>query len=249
VRSWLVPAAVLLFAPFAAGASRAGESPRTVSFATADSGTVVADLYGSGGRAVVLAHGAVFDKESWAPLADSLAARGLRALAIDFRGYGGSKAGTKARGLDEDVLAAVRWLHAHGAKSVSVLGASMGGGASGRAATEAKPGEIDRLALLSPVSIEHPEQLKAATILYVASRDERMAPGIREQYAKAPEPKRLVLIDGDVHAQNIFRTDQGPRLTQVLLDFLAGETPPAGECPAPIRTRPPPPPRRRGSSP
>ncbi len=229
MRSWLVPAAVLLLAPFVPDPSRAGEAPRAVSFATADSGTVVADLYGRGERGVVLAHGAVFDKESWAPLADSLAAHGLQALAIDFRGYGDSRAGTKERGLDEDVLAAVRWLHEHGAKSVSVLGASMGGGASARAATEARPGEIDRLALLSPVPIEHPEKLQAATILYVASRDERLAPRIRKQYEKAPEPKRLVLIDGDVHAQNIFRTDQGPRLTQVLLDFLAAGKPSADE--------------------
>jgi len=198
----------------------AGEPPREVSFATADSGTVHANRYGSGTRGVVLAHGAVFDKESWAGLADSLARHGLVVLAIDFRGYGKSVAGTKERGLDEDVLGAVRYLHAHGATSVSVVGASMGGGASGRAATEARPGEIDHLILLSPVSIPDPGRIHATSVLYIASRDERMAPGIREQYERAPEPKRLVLLDGSAHAQNIFATEQGEHLTRILLEAL-----------------------------
>jgi len=211
-----------------ASGAHAGEAPHEVSFATADSGTVHANRYGAGTRGVVLAHGAVFDKESWAGLADSLARRGFVVLAIDFRGYGRSVAGTKERGLDEDVLAAVRYLHAHGATSVSVVGASMGGGASGRAATEASPGEIDRLVLLSPVSIPDPARMHAASVLYIASRDERMAPGIREQYERAPEPRRLVLLEGSAHAQNIFATDQGPNLTRILLEALEAPAPPAG---------------------
>lgn len=224
----LLPAAVVALL-CAAGPAGAGKSPRELSFPTADGGRVSADLYGRGTRAVVLAHGAAFDKGSWAALADSLAARGLQALALDFRGYGKSRAGKKPRGLDEDVLAAVRYLHRHGARSVSVLGGSMGGGASAMASTESRDGEIDRLALLSPVSIEHPEQLRAASILYVASRGERMADGIQAQFARAPEPKRLVLLDGDAHAQNIFKTDQGARLAAVLLDFLVGDAPAGGE--------------------
>jgi len=209
-----------------ASGARADGAPQEVSFATADSGTVHANRYGSGNRGVVLAHGAVFDKESWAGLADSLARRGLVVLAIDFRGHGKSVAGTQERGLDEDVLAAVRYLHAHGAGSVSVVGASMGGGASARAATEAGPGEIDRLILLSPVSIPDPGAMHAASVLYIASRDERMAPGIREQYERAPEPKRLVLLEGSAHAQNIFATDQGPGLTRILLEALVAPAAP-----------------------
>jgi pimeloyl-ACP methyl ester carboxylesterase len=50
---------------------------------------VVADLYAaSGSDAVVLAHGAAFDKASWAPFVSWLAGRGHQMLAIDFRGYG-----------------------------------------------------------------------------------------------------------------------------------------------------------------
>ena len=39
---------------------------KTVSFPTEDGGVVFADVYGTGERAVVLAHGGRFNEESWA---------------------------------------------------------------------------------------------------------------------------------------------------------------------------------------
>src|SRR5262249_42506039 len=93
-------------------ARRSPSPSREGSFSPADGGTVVADLYAAqGSDAVVLAHGAAFDKASWAPFATWLASRGHQVLAIDFRGYGRSTAGTDSRALFEDVLAAVRYLH------------------------------------------------------------------------------------------------------------------------------------------
>ncbi|MEZ5416706.1 MAG: alpha/beta fold hydrolase [Vicinamibacterales bacterium] len=191
-----------------------------VSFATADGGRVVADRYGTGPDAVVLAHGARFNKESWKVQAEALAAAGHTVLAIDFRGYGQSRAGRDGQALFQDVLAAVRYARATGARTVSVVGASMGGGAAGRAAVEAHAGEIDRLLLLSPVSIDDPGRMQAGRILYIASRDEPMAAGVKEQFARAPEPKRLELLDGDGHAQNVFPTPQGPALTALMMAFL-----------------------------
>lgn len=201
-------------------AAASSDAPKDVIFPSADGGTVDADLYGKGTSGVVFAHGAIFNKQSWAALAKQIAARGYRALAIDFRGYGKSRAGSDANALDQDVLAAVRWLHSQGVKSVSVIGGSMGGGASARAATEVKPGEIDKLILLSPVPIENPEKLKAAQIVFIASRHESLAPTVRQQYARAPKPKQLIMIDGSSHAQNIFATSQGKHLTDVILGFF-----------------------------
>ena len=76
-----------------------------VSFPTKDGGAVHADVYGSGERGVVLAHGMRFDKGSWKVQATALAQEGFLVAAIDFRGYG------KSRGEPEsakylDVLAA-----------------------------------------------------------------------------------------------------------------------------------------------
>src|SRR3981189_23930 len=119
-----------------------------VSFPTEDGGVVYADIYGKGERGVVLAHGGRFNKESWVKQALALAKAGFRALAIDFRGRGQSRGPQSKSG---DVggqyggLAAVRYLHKTGAKSVSVIGASFGGEAAADASIEAEPGEIDRL--------------------------------------------------------------------------------------------------------
>jgi pimeloyl-ACP methyl ester carboxylesterase len=201
----------------------AAQSPKEVSFPTADGGMIDADLYGQGSYGVVFAHGAIFNKESWEPLAKRIAALGYRALAIDFRGYGKSKKGSNTPGLDQDVLAAVRWLHKQGITTVSVVGASMGGGASAKAATEVKPGEINKLVLLSPVPIKNPEQIKAASILFIASRNEALAPKIRKQFKRAPQPKQIVLLDGNAHAQNIFATKEAQKLSDTIIQFLTGK--------------------------
>lgn len=193
---------------------------REVSFATADGGVIFANMYGEGDHVVVFAHGAVFNKESWDALARKLASNGFRALAIDFRGYGKSKPGSKGQALFEDILAAVRYLRREGSKSVSVIGGSMGGGAAAQAAVEASEDEIDNLILLSPVPIQTPELIKSSK-LFIASEDEPLAQRIKQQHEKAHEPKKLVLLKGNAHAQHIFKTDQSERLTALILEFLA----------------------------
>lgn len=204
----------------AAGTTAARQAPEAVSFPTPDGGTIHADLYGKGTHAVLLAHGRIFDKESWAPLARRLEADGYQVLAIDFRGYGDSSGGTG--GLEQDVLGGIRYLREEQqATAVSVIGGSMGSGAAAQAAVLAAPGQIDALVLLSGGWVETPEQLHAARILYIASEAEPMTPGIREQYERAPQPRKLVLLPGDAHAQHIFKTDQAERLTEEILDFLA----------------------------
>jgi pimeloyl-ACP methyl ester carboxylesterase len=202
----------------------ASVNPNEVSFPTSDGGIVFADTYGTGDRAVVLAHGVRFNKESWKDQATQLAASGFRAIAIDFRGYGKSHGGPNARpGFDDlyiDVLAAVRYARETGAKTVAVVGGSMGGFASANAAVHSKPGEIDRLVLLANPPIAHPERIAVPT-LFITSEGDSLAPQVRDQYGKAPEPKELVILPGSAHAQNIFPTDQGPRLMQNILRFIS----------------------------
>ena len=173
-----------------------------VSFPTEDGGIVYADVYGTGDRGVVLAHGGRFNKESWAVQAHTLATAGFR------------------------VLAAVQYLHQTGASTVSVVGASFGGGATARAAVEAPRGAIDRIVLLAHSAIDTPERMKGRK-LFITSRGDTTGSGalrlpqIREQYEQAPEPKELVILDGAAHAQFIFETPQGERLMREILRFLS----------------------------
>jgi hypothetical protein len=101
---------------------------QAVSIPTEDGGRVCADLYGQGARAVVLAHGGRFNKESWREQGLALESEGFRVLAIDFRGFGCStgpgQADFDSAPFENDVLAAVRYLKGHGAKTVSVVGGS-----------------------------------------------------------------------------------------------------------------------------
>ena len=216
--------ATLLFAPFVAAQEH-------VSFPTEDGGVVYADLYGKGERAVVLAHGGRFNKESWEPQARTLASAGFRVLALDFRGYGRSHGPGDSAPMDAplhlDVLAAVRYLRKTGAKTVSVVGGSMGGGAAGDASIASQPGEIDRVVFLGAQPNGPAEKLKCSSLFIVArddaSEDGPRLPGIQAQYQKAPQPKALIILDGSAHAQYLFQTDQADRVMQEILRFLSAK--------------------------
>jgi len=204
---------------------------KTVSFTTEDGGLVYADVYGEGDRGVVLAHGGRFNKESWAKQARTLTAAGFRVLALDFRGYGKSRgpgdSDPMGAPLQLDVLAAVRYLRKTGAKSVSVVGGSMGGGAAGDASITSQPGEIDRVVFLGAAPNRPADKLKSATLFIVArddaSGDGPRLPGIKAQYEKAPQPKGLIILDGSAHAQFLFQTDQADRVMREILRFLSAK--------------------------
>ena len=198
-----------------------------VSFPTEDGGVVYADIYGKGERGVVLAHGGRFNKESWEKQALELTKAGFRVVAIDFRGYGqshGPQSKSGFDGVEYDVLAAVRYLHKTGAKSVSVVGASFGGAAAADASMDAEPGEIDRLVLLAAWTDRPAEKMKGRKLFIVARDDANddglRLPKIRANYQKAVGPKELVILDGSAHAQYLFATDQGERLMREILRFL-----------------------------
>lgn len=208
------------------------EAQTPVSFPTTDSGLIYADLYGKGEHGIVLAHGGRFNKESWMEQAKQFAAAGFRVLAIDFRGYGQSRGPGQADPLSAplylDMLAAVRYLHQTGAKKVSVIGGSMGGGAAAEASIAAAPGEIDRVVLLAPMAVSRPEHIKGRK-LYVIARQDTNASGtprlvkMREQFDQAPAPKELVILEGDAHAQALFQTAQGEKLRREIIRFLSEE--------------------------
>ncbi len=143
-------------------------------------------------------------------------AAGFRVLAIDFR--------ADEEGSRFDVLGAVHYLRKTGAKSVSVVGASMGGDYAAEAA-ETEPASIDRLVLLASGAYTTLTKFKGPK-LFILARDDAnddgpRLPKIRARYEKASDPKELIVVDGSAHAQFLFQTDQGPRVMREILRFLS----------------------------
>ncbi len=211
--------------------ARTAAAQKPVTFPTEDGGVIYADVYGEGDRAVVLAHGGRFNKESWEKQARTLVSARFRVLALDFRGYGKSRGPGDSDPMDAplhlDVLAAVHYLRATGAKSVSVIGGSMGAGAAGDASIASQPGEIDRVVFLGGAPNGPAEKLKSPSLFIVArndaSGDGPRLPGIQQQYGKAPQPKSLIILEGAAHAQYLFQTDQADRVMREILRFLSAK--------------------------
>jgi pimeloyl-ACP methyl ester carboxylesterase len=168
-------------------------------------------------------------KRNWEQQACARVKAGFCALAIGLRGFGLSKDGPQSAhpdcGSPLDVLAAVGYLDEAGAKTVSVVGASMGGDAAEGALGEAKPGEIDRVMLLAHGAYRLPERLTGRK-LFIVSRydlgpgDRPRLVGIRVQYDKAPDPRELVILEGSAHAQCISRRIRKSGLMHEILRLL-----------------------------
>jgi dienelactone hydrolase len=126
------------------------------------------------------------------------------------------------------VTAAVNYLRSNGARTVSLVGASLGGGAAAQASTEAPPGTIDRLVLVAHMPIAAPEKLQGRK-LFIVSRDDLGSgdlprlPEIQAQYEKAPQPKELIVLDGSAHAQFIYQTGERTRLLREVMRFLSAQ--------------------------
>jgi dienelactone hydrolase len=213
-----------------AGSLAFAQKPVTFTLPGKSDQVVQADLYGTGTSAVVLAHGGRFNKESWKKQAQILAQSGFLVLALRFRGDGpnpNGSPGSFGAGPDNaaDVLAAVAYLHQIGATTVSAVGGSFGGDAVGDASANSEPGNIARIVLLASSGGDFPEKLNGRK-LFILARSDRNADGLRldqisRSYAKARQPKKLIILEGSAHAQFLFDTDQGPRLMKEILRFLS----------------------------
>lgn len=207
------------------------KTPKLVSFATDDGGTIHADLYGQGRRGVVLVHGGRFNKESWIKQANELAKAGFYVFAIDLRGKGKSTGPGQddvfTAPLHLDVLAAVRYLKKNGAKTVSLVGGSLGGGAAADAVAKAKPGEISRLVTLGGLSGNLPTENINVPLLVITTRNDANADGLRlpniqAAFDKVPvKNKELVILEGTAHAQFMFDTDLSEKIMKLIVDFLS----------------------------
>ena len=197
----------------------AEEAFELVSFGTEDGGRIEGALFAAeGGMAAVLAHGAVFDKESWYALSERLQTAGVSALPIDFRGYGKS---TAANVSDKhlDVLGAIAFLEAKGYVRIAVIGGSMGGGATLRALTMKTSPAVTKAVLLAPAGGD-PIMSGSIDKLFLVAEGDGLAGRVRKIHEASAEPKALHVYAGNAHAQHLFRTEHAENLTQRIVAFV-----------------------------
>jgi uncharacterized protein len=196
--------------------------------------------------AVLVCNGNGGDRSMRAALAAVFSRLGLGVLLFDYRGYGGNPGAPSEAGLAADARAALDYLAGRpdvDPDRVVYFGESLGAAVALRLATERPPAalvlrspfvslaEVGRHHYpLLPVSLLLRDRYDlaalarrlAAPLLVVAGARDRIVPVAhsRRLFATAPQPKRLVVLDGADH--NDGELLAGPRLVDELRGFLGG---------------------------
>lgn len=191
-----------------------------ITYTTQDNGVIEASFFKGTDRqlAVIFAHGAIFNKESWYFLAEKLQGKGIASLSIDFRGYGNSKKGTtNKRSLD--ILGAVDYLKTKGFNSIAIVGGSMGGAAVLSALDTKTDSVIKKVVLLAPAG---GAGITSTSIkkLIIVSKDEGLYKRVNSIYNETTQPKELKVYPGSYHAQHMFKADYSNELTNLIIAFL-----------------------------
>jgi len=217
-------------------ATRASTSTgkRTVTFTTADGVTLHGTLYGQGNVAVIFSNMGDQRQDSWAAVAEAVAEQGYLTLTYDFRYWVNDKIDNAlAKRVADDLSAAAAFVREQGAQKVVMVGASLGGMATAKAAASneasaviiiASPTEAPSLGLVVEIS-----ELQAITVpkLFIASESDRTvkAEALKQMYDLAVGPKELHLYPGAAHGTDIFKTENGSDLQARLIAFITSNAP------------------------
>ncbi|MBI4336963.1 MAG: alpha/beta fold hydrolase [Chloroflexi bacterium] len=203
--------------------------PVTVSFSTEDRVTLQGRLFGQGATGVVLAHMFPADQDSWMSFAGLLAMKGYRVLTFNFRGYPPSQGQKEIDRIDRDVEAATRYLESQGVQKVWLVGASMGGTASIKAAarhpvagviTLSAPEEFGGLqALEDAARVQAPKLFIASEVDTAAHRS------AADLFERATAPRLLKVYRGDRHGTDLLSGEDGADVASTIVEFIQTFTP------------------------
>lgn len=194
---------------------------KDINFEAADGGIIYGSLFGSYPDIVILAHGKVFNKESYYDLCDIFLKNKISSLAFDFRGYGNSKHGRgEAHAYGEDVIGAVNFVKKLDfVKNITIIGSSMGAAAVLSASKLFNETEIKSVIVVSPVYIEGVDFIDIP-VHYLGSEGEQFAEGITNMYNTTKSPKTIHLFKGNTHAQNIFATESKEEIISLIISYI-----------------------------
>jgi pimeloyl-ACP methyl ester carboxylesterase len=202
-----------------------------VTFPAADGPPVTGRLFGTGTRAAVLSNMGDNSPAHWERFAPSLVAKGYLVLTYAYR-YPSPSRSISAQGARDavnDLRGAVAFVRARGAQQVVLIGASLGGMVSAKAAGAlgvngvaviASPGDRPDFEM----RIE-PAELAAikAPKLFVASDGDPTVPAAetRRLFDASPEPKRWQVFTSTAHGTQLLDTPLAADFTKAIVDFAA----------------------------
>ncbi len=216
---------------------------RQVTFTTDDGVLLSGHLFGRGANGVVLSHMFPADQKSWYAVAKRLAADGYQVLTYDFRGYGLSEGSKEIAYLDRDVIAACQTLTDAGATRVVLVGASMGGTASLKAASVLFTSQLSAsqtagrritvagvASLSAPVSFEGLAAGKSigdiyCPLLFIAAKDDAGADEALELQRLSSNTGDLKIVSGSDHGTDLLTGTQADKVYGILADFLRKNLP------------------------
>ena len=188
--------------------------------------TLHADLYGTlpAKRAVILCHGQSWEASGWRDIAPRFVSRGVPALAINFRGYGGSSGKTGKWTTVTDLASAKAWLKEQGAEEIALVGASMGGHAVLGSTFD---GDVESVVSISaPVEAigdELSKRVSGRKLFICATEDSYGAAAhVLHTFGVCAAPKMLLMVDGTEHSRPLLDGPYGADLIAAMLDFVAG---------------------------
>ena len=190
----------------------------------ADGEALDAATLGAGRAGVVFANQSDGDPCDWLSLASELARRARRVAVFAYA----------APGSADEVLAVARALRKTGARSVALIGASIGGRAVIEAAAQSGGTVAAAVSLSAERSVgRRPDILPVArrvrvASLYIGSRDDgytTFGRETRQLHRVTPaRVNRMLLVPGDDHGVDLLSDANGPRVRAAIIDFLDANT-------------------------
>lgn len=218
---------LLMFAAFAAQACGGIPAPTDITIVTEDGFRLAATEYGKGNNGVVLAHDSDGSRADWSEFANQLASRGMRVVAVTFRGFPGSDGVRDPQVMDRDLVGAARYLQKEkGVTKIAYVGAGMGGTVAFKAAAnpELQPAVVE---VVSPFARYQTLDAARSTIqlfmpkMVVESDGNKDALGaVQELFKTLPEPKRFEEVPGSAKGIAIINDPANEKLRSEMFDYL-----------------------------
>lgn len=218
-------------ASIGAACLRPGDGARRIKYQSLSGATITGAIVGRGRAGVVLAHMSDGDLCQWMPYALTLAKAGYQVLAMDLEGRGSAGyvhyEGDQPVPYGLDVAAAARYLRAHGAAKVVLVGGSMGATSVLAGAAVARPpvdGVVSLSASANFASIDARVAASRLTVpvLYVASTDDGDYADVARMLYKATKARRsLTIVPGAMHGVEYFVEPGQPAVRGPVEAFIA----------------------------